>query len=98
GTRSSNDGADSGVPAEAAKSWTHHVVVRCGIWAVHGVIWSLAQPGVVADRASFRGRHGHGERHRAGHVDSSTHAGRDARARERRGYDFHRRVQRVWAV
>ena len=69
-----------------------------GVWRLHDTFRHFAQLDAVDSRAGACRRDRHGQRDRARHADSDCDAGRDARARERRGYGFHWGFERVGAV
>ena len=71
------------------------------LWCVVGfgaatiLLRPVAQHGAGDGRADHGRRDGHGQRGDSRNPDSALHAERYARPRQRRGYDFHRDVQRT---
>ena len=69
-----------------------------GIRSLHDYLRRFAQPDGLADRAAAAGSERHDQRDHPRHAHATGDAGRDARARHRRGHDFHWDFERVRAV
>ena len=65
-----------------------------GLWGLHDSLRHFSKLGSVHGGAHPGRVHGHGQRRGSLHAGAAGHAGRNARTRERRGDDLHRRFQR----